>query len=142
MKNNSVNGGITIHASTASIWNALINPDKIVLYTGSNTITDWEIGSPITWSGEMHGSKYENKGEVLEKVPNQILRYSYWSGMGGDTDLPENYSEITFTLKQSSDNSVELTYSRIKIPTEMETQIFQQHIQSMLEEIKRIAEEK
>lgn len=89
----------------------------------------------------MHGAKYENKGKILEVQPNSVLRYTYWSGMGGDADLPENYSEITYTLNQLDGNSVELSYNRIKIATEIETQIFQANIQSMLAEIKKLAEE-
>lgn len=138
---NTVNGNIIINAKSSKIWDILTNPDKIKLYTGSTTKSDWQVGSAITWSGEMHGVKFENKGKVLENKPNQLLRYTYWSGMGGDTDLPENYSEITYTLKQIDDNSIELTYSRIKIATEIETQIFQGHIQSMLSEIKKLSEE-
>lgn len=138
---NTVNGNIIINAKSSKIWDILTNPDKIKLYTGSTTQSDWQVGSAITWSGEMHGTKFENKGRVLENKPNQLLRYTYWSGMGGDTDLPENYSEITYTLKRIDDNSIELTYSRIKIATEIETQIFQGHIQSMLSEIKKLSEE-
>jgi len=77
---------------------------------------------------------------VLENVSNKLLRFTYWSGIGGDADLPENYSEIAYTLKQSSNNSTELIYSRIKIATAMETQIFRGHVQSMLEEIRRLSE--
>jgi uncharacterized protein YndB with AHSA1/START domain len=141
MENNSVRGNIAINATPATVWNILTHPDKIVIYTGSQTYTDWAVGSPITWEGEMFGTKYVNRGSVLEKVTNKLLRFTYWSGMGGDPDLPENYSEITYTLDEMDDNLVELTYSRIKIATIMEQQIFQQHLLSMLQEIKRMAEE-
>lgn len=141
MDKNSVSGSVKINATPSKVWDILTNPNKIVLYTGSTTQTDWNVGSPITWSGEMHGAKYENKGKVLENNPNNLLRYTYWSGMGGDSDLPENYSEISYNLKQADDNYLELIYSRIKIATEIETQIFQGHIPSMLGEIKRLSEE-
>ncbi len=141
MDNKSINGSVKINAALSKIWDTLTNPDKIVLYTGSTTQTDWKVGSPIIWSGEMHGTKYENKGKIVENNPNNLLRYTYWSGMGGDPDLPENYSEISYTLKKTDDNSIELIYSRIKIPTEIETQIFQSNIQSMLDEIKKLSEE-
>ncbi len=112
-----------------------------MLYNGSKTQTDWSIGSPIIWEGELQGTKYKNKGKVLDNIPNRLLRFTYWSGMGGDADLPENYSEITYSLNLLDDNSVELTYSRIKIPTALEKQIFEEHLQSMLGEIKRLSEE-
>jgi uncharacterized protein YndB with AHSA1/START domain len=141
MDNSSVNGSIKINAPLSKIWDTLINPEKIALYTGSAIHTDWKKGSPVTWLGEMHGTKYQNKGVVLENTPNRLLRFTYWSGMGGDVDLPENYSEITYALKPIDNNVVELSYSRIKIPTALEKQIFDGHIQSMLEEIKRLSEE-
>jgi uncharacterized protein YndB with AHSA1/START domain len=140
MDNNVVYGSIKINAALSKIWDTLTNPARIALYTGSAIHTDWKKSSPITWSGEMHGTKYQNKGKVLENTPNKLLRFTYWSGMGGDSDLAENYSEITYTLSQVGDNIAELTYSRIKIPTVLEKQIFDGHIQSMLEEIKRISE--
>ena len=140
--NSSVKGSIAIKAPVSKIWDILTNPDKIVLYIGSQTHTDWTVGSPITWEGEMHGTKFQNKGVVLENKPNRLLRFTYWSGMGGDADLPANYSEITYRLNQLSNNSVELIYLRIKIPTALEKQIFDGHLPSMLEEIKRLSEEK
>jgi uncharacterized protein YndB with AHSA1/START domain len=140
MEKNTVTGSVVINATLSKVWDILTNPEKIQLYTGSVTKTDWQIGSPITWSGEMHGTKYENKGKMLQNKPNNLLQYTYWSGMGGDADLPENYSEITYNLKQTDDDAVVLNYSRLNIATEIETQIFQAHIQSMLDEIKKIAE--
>lgn len=140
MENRSITGNIQINADALKIWDVLTNPDKIVLYTGSITKTDWLMGSPITWEGEMHGMKYQNKGKVLENIPHQLLRFTYWSGMGGDADAPENYSEITYELKPLGNEIIKFTYSRIKIPTQIETQIFEEHLQSMLEEIKQLSE--
>lgn len=140
MDNSSIKGCININATPSKIWDVLTNPDKIVLYIGAMTQTDWQSGSPITWSGEMQGTKFLNKGKVLENIPNRLLKFTYWSGMGGDADLPENYSEIAYILNPLDDNTVELTYSRIKIATPIEKQIFEGHLPSMLEEIKRISE--
>ena len=140
MENNSIRDSIVINAAPAVVWDVLVNPEKIKLYVGSATKTDWAVGSTISWDGEMQGMTYNNKGQILENVPNERLRYTFWSGMGGDIDLPENYSEITFELKPIGDGSVELVYSRQKIPTEVEKQVFEQNLPSMLQEIKKLAE--
>jgi uncharacterized protein YndB with AHSA1/START domain len=140
MENNAIKASITINASVSEIWDVLTNPEKIVLYLGSQIKTDWKAGSLITWKGEMHGTTFQNKGKVLENKLNKVLRFSYWSGMGGDADLPENYSEITYGLNTLSDHSTELVYTRIKIPTALEKQIFNAHLPSMLGEIKKLAE--
>ena len=42
---NSVNGSIAIKATPQKIWDAITNPAKIALYTGSTTDTDWLEGS-------------------------------------------------------------------------------------------------
>lgn len=140
MDNNAVKGSVIIKASAPAIWEVLTHPDKVVLYTGSRIHTDWTVDSPITWEGEMHGKKFQNKGKVLENIENRLLRFTYWSGMGGDQDLPENYSEITYTLDQMEEGVIELGYSRVEIATSMEQQIFEQFLPSMLEEIKKLAE--
>ena len=140
MDNMSIKGQITINAIPAKVWNVLTDPRKIIQYIGSQTITDWAVGSPITWEGEMQGMKFQNKGIVLENVSNERLRFTYWSGMGGDADEPKNYSEITYLLKALDKNQTEFTYLREKIPTIFEKQIFERHLQSMLEEIQRLSE--
>lgn len=141
MDNNSIQASITIQASQEKVWDVLTNADKIRKYVGSDTKTDWAVGSPISWSGDMQGITYQNKGQVLENKPHSLLKFTYWSGMGGDADLPENYSEITYTLKPLAGGSVELTYSRVKIPTVIEKEVFESQLPAMLEEIKKLAEE-
>lgn len=141
MENNSVRSSIVIHTEVSKVWNTLTDPGKIALYLGAQTHTDWAAGSPITWEGEMHGARFQNKGQVLENKKYKLLRFTYWSGMGGDADLPENYSEITYTLNPLDEGATVLTYERVKIPTAIEQQIFEAHLPSMLETIKQVAEE-
>lgn len=140
MDKNTVEGSIQIHASPAKVWAVLTQPEQIAHYTGSRFEGDWSKGSALSWSGEMHGTPYRNKGQVLENKAETLLQFSYWSGMGGDADLPENYSEITYTLSAAEEGATTLTYSRTKIPTAMEQQIFEGHLPYMLAEIKQLAE--
>lgn len=43
---------IAIQASKAEVWDALINPEKIKKYLfGTETKTDWKVGSSIVFSG-------------------------------------------------------------------------------------------
>lgn len=80
MDNNSIKGRIIINAAVSKIRDILTNPDKIALYIASQTHTDRAVGSPIEWNGEMHGTKYQKKGKVLENIKNKLLRFTYWSG--------------------------------------------------------------
>lgn len=90
----------TIKAPIEKVWEALINPEMVMQYFfGSSQETNWEIGSSILWKGEYEGTKYIDKGKVLEFSPNDILSYSYLSSWSGLDDKPENYLLVTYEIK-------------------------------------------
>lgn len=141
IKMNIVNGEIEINAAADKVWDALTNSNKVIQYTGSQLETTWKVNDNVTWSGEMQGMPYINKGKVLVFNPHELLSFSYWSGIGGDEDRPENYSTIIYEIIPVGDNTCILTYHRKNIPTEIETQIFQGHIDFMLSQIKGVSEQ-
>jgi len=76
-----VSKSIEINSNAEAVWDVLTNPEKIRVYLfGTETITDWKVGSPIIFQGEYEGHKYKDKGNVLENKPNKLLRYNYCSG--------------------------------------------------------------
>lgn len=102
---------INIAAAPHEVWRALTDPDVIQRYFfGSRVDTDWQPGSPITWTGEYHGTAYEDKGAVLEVQENHRLRVTHFSPMTGLADQPENYHTLTFELVEvGTDTRVTLT---------------------------------
>ena len=91
---------IYIEASAESVWDALINPDKIAEYLyGTQTTTDWQPGSTINFDGNYEGTEYHDKGIVKEVNPPHFLVYHYWSQFGQVPDIPENYSEVRHEIK-------------------------------------------
>ena len=81
-----------IKAPIEKVWDALVNPEIVKQYFfGSTQETDWKIGSQIVWTGEYDGTKYVEKGKVIEFIPNQKLSYSYLSSWSGLEDKEENY---------------------------------------------------
>jgi uncharacterized protein YndB with AHSA1/START domain len=89
-----------IAAPPGRVWEALTDPDQIELYMfGSRVFTDWQPGSPIVWKGEYEGKPYEDKGEILEVVPERTLKMTHFSPMSGDEDVPENYHTLTYELE-------------------------------------------
>ena len=57
---------VDAHAAATS-GSALTDPEQVRSWmVGTTLTTDWQVGSPITWQGEMDGKPYEDKGEVLE----------------------------------------------------------------------------
>ncbi|HEX5625197.1 MAG TPA: SRPBCC domain-containing protein [Saprospiraceae bacterium] len=96
----SVFSSIDIAAGPEQVWDALVNPETIKSYLfGTETITDWQPGSPIIFQGEYQGQAYRDKGTIVQCRANEILSYSYWSGFSGMEDLPENYALVEFHLK-------------------------------------------
>ena len=98
---------VTIQAPMAQVWDALTNPDKVRKYLhGTNLVSDWKEGSPISWKGEWKGQSYEDKGKVLEIDPPRHLKYTHWSPMGGSEDKPENYHTLTYELTEQGADTV------------------------------------
>lgn len=114
-----VDTSVIINTDTKQVWDALTNPEKIKAYLyGTETITDWKVGSQVIFQGEYQGHKYKDHGVILENKPLEVLSYSYWTGFSGLEDKPENYSKIIYSLKPISNNSTEFTWSQIGFANE------------------------
>jgi uncharacterized protein YndB with AHSA1/START domain len=97
---------IVIKAPVSKVWDALTQPEIIKKYLFGTTVeTDWKEGSPIFWKGEWEGKTYEDKGTILKVIPQKFLQTTYWSGMSGLPDLPENYKKVTYELTTENGNT-------------------------------------
>jgi uncharacterized protein YndB with AHSA1/START domain len=98
---------IEIEARVAAVWKALVDPEMIKKYLfGTEATSDWKIGSAITYKGIWQGKPYEDKGKILELVPNQLLKSTYWSDMSGLEDKPENYSTVAYSLSEKDGKTI------------------------------------
>ena len=98
---------ITIKAGAARVWDALTNPKLIKQYLfGTDAKSDWKVGSPITYTGVWEGKTYEDKGTIVELVPNRLLKSTYWSSFSGKPDSPENYATVTYELSQNGGETI------------------------------------
>lgn len=61
-RNLKISASIAINANAGKVWDVLTNPDKIKIYIGPETLTDWKVGSPVIWQVEHGGLKYQDKG--------------------------------------------------------------------------------
>lgn len=131
---------IVIDAPVSKIWDALINPAIIKKYMfGTNVVSDWKVGSPITYRGIWNGKTYEDKGTILELVPERLFVSTYWSSMSGLTDTPENYKKVTWKL-QTGKNGIQLTVTQDNNTTEAEKNHSEDNWQMVLEKIKELLE--
>lgn len=140
----TVSQSVEINAPASKVWNALTNPEIIKEYLfGTETITDWKVGSDIIFQGEYGENKehkYRDKGIVKENVLNKLLSYSYWSGFSGLEDKPENYSLVTYTLKDTGNNQTIFTWTQKGFATEDGYQHSLSGMKEFLEQIKGIVE--
>jgi len=91
---------VEINAPIEKVWDALTKPELVKKYFfGTMVNTDWQVGSPITFTGEWNGKAYQDKGEILEIEKGKHVMYTYWSSMGGTSDVPENYLKVTYDLE-------------------------------------------
>lgn len=131
---------VDIIAPVARVWRALVTPEQIKRYFfGTTVVTDWKVGSPILWKGEWKGKPYEDKGEVVAFVPDQLLKYTHFSPLAGKPDAPENYQLVTIELHEHSATTHVALYQDNN-PTEEARQHSEETWRTMLTALKDFVE--
>ena len=97
---------ITLKAPKSKVWDALIKPELIKQYLfGTEVITDWKVGSPITYKGIWESKPYEDKGKVLQIENEKLIVSTFWSSLSGLPDIPENYKTVRYELSGAGDKT-------------------------------------
>lgn len=132
---------VTINATRAKVWDALVNPEAIHQYMfGTNVTSDWREGSPITWKGEWQGKAYEDKGVILRIKPEQTLQYSHFSPLSGLPDKPESYHTVTLELAGDG-NQTRVSLNQDNNPTEEAREHSERNWEMMLRGLKKFVEQ-
>ncbi len=141
MKNDFIaEQSIIINAPAAKVWDALINPEKIKKYLfGTEAVSEWKKGSQIRYRGEWQGKSYEDKGMIINIIPEKLLVSTYWSSMSGLPDMPENYNKVTYKLKPENGRTV-LTVIQDNNPTEESKKHAEQNWKTVIEGLKDLVE--
>ncbi|HZV69094.1 MAG TPA: SRPBCC family protein [Saprospiraceae bacterium] len=135
-----VEKSIIINASKSKIWQALTDPANIKKYlVGTEAISEWKTGSDIIFQGEWNGQSYRDKGHILDIHEENLLSYDYWSAFSGMPDVPDNYSIVTFTLKDE-DEGIRITVRQQGFANEESRQHSDDNWEEVLKKIKEIAD--
>jgi len=130
----------TINAPASKVWQALVNPEIIKQYLfNTDVISDWKVGSPITYRGEWEGKSFEDKGKILEIEPEKVLKSTHWSPLSGVPDTPENYHTVTYTLLEKGDGT-QVTITQDNNANEDEVKHSEQNWRTVLEGMKKLLE--
>ena len=139
-KNFVARASVDIAASKDKVWDALVNPQTIKKYMfGTNVVTDWREGSPISWKGEWQGKSYEDKGQIRRFTPQQIMEYTHFSPLSGLPDKPENYHTVTIELA-SEGSHTRVSLSQDNNATEQAQQHSEKNWKMMLTSLKNLLE--
>ena len=69
---------VTINAPPAKVWYALVNPETIMQYMPvTSVVSEWKEGSPIVWTSEFQGKRFEVRGTILRFQPGRLLEYDH-----------------------------------------------------------------
>ncbi len=132
---------VVVDAMPDAVWGALTDPRQVSAWmAGTNLTTDWQVGSPITWQGEMGGKAYEDKGQVLEVEAEHRLSMTHYSPLMGQPDQPENYHTVTYTLTPTRDGRTTLALEQDGNESQEQADQFGQNWQGMLESLKTTVE--
>ena len=132
---------VSIHASPSDVWKALIDPEIVRQYMhGAIVTSNWEVGSPITFRGEWEGRPYEDKGTILEIIPERVLSFSFWSPLFGTEDFEDNYMHVTYHISEY-DHISTLVITQDNLETDEDVVNAEEKWMSVGKNIKRILEE-
>ena len=132
---------VDINAPVSTVWNALTKPALIKQYLhGTDTMTNWKVGSPIEFKGTWKGKSYLDKGTILKKEDRKLLQYSWLSSLSGLEDLPENYSIITYQLQPEIEGT-QLTLIQENVANEEARKQSVQNWTAVLHDLKKIVEQ-
>ena len=135
----SIQHSITISASPAQVWDALVNPAKIKQYLyGTEAVSDWEEGASIVFQGEYEGQAYRDHGVIKEFVPERKFTYTYWTQFSGLEDKPENHALVSFEITPA-ENACVLTLTQTGFVSEEAQQHSDEGWPSILEMIGKLA---
>jgi uncharacterized protein YndB with AHSA1/START domain len=130
----------TINAPALKVWDALTKPELIKQYLfGTEVITDWQVGSPISYQGIWEGKAYEDKGKVLQVEPGKLLISTYWSSLAGLPDVPENYKTVRYELLAEG-GGTRLTIIQDNNATQEEASHSEQNWKMVLDGMKKLLE--
>lgn len=141
---NDIKRSIVIDVPVKKAWHALIDPVTIKEYLfGTEAVSDWKVGSSITFRGIWEGKRYEDKGEILQMIPEKILQYTHprSSGTGGESGSG-GYHIVTFELAEQGKDATLVTIIQDNNPDEADMKRFEKNWEGVLSSMKQVLESK
>lgn len=131
---------ITIHTSAKKVWDALTNPEIVKQYIhGTEVISDWQVGGAIIYRGIWKDTPYEDRGMIVELIPNQFLKTTYWSAASAPENTPENNFTVSYQLTEA-DGETTLTVVTENHPSQVDADTASKNWEHVLNLLKDLLE--
>ncbi|WP_185146930.1 DinB family protein [Chryseobacterium echinoideorum] len=104
---------IKIYASKETVWKTVLSDEFYQISWGAALSTTWQTGSIIQFTGTWEDVEYVDKGIIREHIENSFLKFTYWSSFWKAEDVPEEYCDISYTVKQLDEHSCEFTIKQV-----------------------------
>jgi uncharacterized protein YndB with AHSA1/START domain len=92
-----------IAADPGTVWKAMTRK-KSAMFPGTEVVTDWQVGHPMTIRGDWQGKPFEDHGEIRSFDEGRELSFTHWSGKEGKS-RPESYHSVRYRLAPKGDKT-------------------------------------
>lgn len=100
---------LIINATSQFVWEVLTKSEYTKQYMfNCEVFSDWTTGSDITWKGNYMGYEAFQKGNIIECIPMQYVKYSTFDPNFGYEDNPDNYVHVSYKITPTN-NKMDLT---------------------------------
>ena len=126
---NSITREITINATKERIYDAVANPEKVVLWFPEKIIGQYEVGEQPIFSFGEHG---KNQVYIVDATPHKYFAYRWVPGGNnflGDV-LSISTTLVEFRIEEAGSDSCKLTVTESgfnELPVEIMEQSFNQN---------------
>lgn len=113
---------VLIDAPLSDVWRNLTDAKLMQLWMAGPEMniaieSNWDIGSPFTISGWLHGTSFKNTGTITSLDFQQRFAFTHLSSLSNLPEKEENFCTLEFALAgKESATSITLTISNF--PTE------------------------
>lgn len=139
-----ISKSISISALARDVWGALTIPARMKewMFDSELSITvGKQAGTEIIINGSLHDEAFQNKGMITIFEPLKVFQYTSLSSLSKLEDKAENYSVLTFKLKEENHQTV-LTFTQVNFPGEASFEHSNFYWGSALFMLKKYVEEK
>lgn len=132
----------TVYAEAKDVWRTL-TAEKSAMFMGAKVDTDWQEGSPISFTGEFKGKAYRDHGQIRTVDEGRELAFTHFSPLSGKEDAEENYNLVDVRLSPDGDRT-RVTVSQTPLgddkPDDQTIAEYRKNWSSMLDGLKQAAE--